>query len=90
MTLLLAAFWPGLAGALALGGLVGFLSGWPRDRAVPLGLVGLTLVLMALAAIQAVPGLSGLWLDGAALMLPLYLAGCALGALGNRTAGVGR
>ncbi|MGC5777398.1 hypothetical protein [Methylobacterium sp. NFXW15] len=90
MTLLLSAFWPGLAGAAALGGLVGFLSGWPTGKTVPLGLLGLALVLMLLAVFRIVPGAAGLWLEGAALMLPLYLAGCALGALGNRTTGTGR
>ncbi|MFC6744023.1 hypothetical protein ACFQFG_02195 [Methylobacterium persicinum] len=90
VTLLLAAFWPGLAGAVALGCLVGFLAGWPRDRVVPFGLAGLALLVMALAAAQVVPGLPGLWLEGAALMLPPYLSGCALGALGNRTAGAER
>lgn len=90
MTLLLAAFWPGLAGAVVLGCLAGFLSGWPEDRVVPLALLALALVLMLLAATRAVPGLPGLWLEGAALMLPLYLVGCALGAMGNRTTGAGR
>lgn len=90
MTLLLVAFWPGLAAAVALGCLVGFLSGWPRARTVPLVLAGLSLVVMSIAAAQIVPGLPGLWLEGGALMLPLYLAGCALGALGNRTAGAER
>lgn len=90
MTLLLAAFWPGLAGAMALGWAVGFLAGWPESRAVSLGLSGLSLVVMALALAQVVPGGPGFWLEGAALMLPFYLAGCALGALGNRTSGAGR
>jgi hypothetical protein len=31
-----------------------------------------------------VPGLPGLWLDGAGLILPVYCAACALGALGRR------
>ena len=90
MIVLLTAFWPGLAGAVALGCLVGFLAGWPESRAVPLILLGLALVLMLLAVTRLVPGLPGFWLEGAALMLPLYLVGCALGALGNRTSGVGR
>lgn len=90
MTVLLAAFWPGLAGAVALGCVVGFLTGWPESRAVPLVLLGLTLGLMGLAVTRLVPGLPGFWLEGAALMLPLYLVGCALGALGNRTRGAGR
>jgi hypothetical protein len=87
---LLAAFWPGLTGAVALGGVVSFLAGWPESRAVPLALLGLALVLMLLAITRVVPGLPGFWLEGAALMLPLYLVGCALGALGNRTSGTGR
>lgn len=90
MTLLLAAFWPGLAGAVVLGCAVGFLAGWPESRAMPLGLLGLALALMLAAALQVVPGSPGLWLDGLGMMLPLYLAGCALGALGNRSAGAGR
>jgi hypothetical protein len=88
--LLLTAFWPGLAGAVALGWAVGFLAGWPDSRAISLGLSGLALILMTVALAQAVPGLPGFWLEGAALMLPLYLTGCALGALGNRTTGAGR
>jgi hypothetical protein len=88
--LLLAAIWPGLTGAVALGWAVGFLAGWPESRAVPLGLSGLALMLMLIALAQAIPGLPGFWLEAMALMLPLYLAGCALGAFGNRTSGAGR
>lgn len=87
---LLVAFWPGLAGAVALGWAVGFLTGWPGSRAVSLGLAGLSLILILVAVAQVVPGLPGYWLEGAALMLPVYLAGCALGAAGNRTSGAGR
>ncbi|WP_331292545.1 hypothetical protein [Methylobacterium radiotolerans] len=40
---------------------------------------------MVAAAIAGfVPGLPGLWLDGAALILPVYCAACGLGALGRR------
>jgi hypothetical protein len=88
--LLLAWLWPGLAGAVTLGWAVGFLAGWPERRAVSLGLAGLALALLVLALAQVVPGVPGFWLDGAALMLPAYLAGCALGAMGNPTSGAER
>lgn len=88
--MMLLAIWPGLAGAVGLGGIVGLLSGWPESRAVPLGLVGGALALALLAVLRIVPGQPGLWLELAAMMLPLYLAGCALGALGNRRVGAGR
>jgi len=40
---------------------------------------------VAAAAIAGfVPGVAGLWLDGAALILPVYCGACALGALGRR------
>ena len=86
MTLLIAGFWPGLAGASALGLLVGVLAGWPARPGVPLALCGLAVLLAGIALAGIVPGLLGLWLEGAALMLPPYLAGCALGALGRRLA----
>jgi hypothetical protein len=81
---LLSGFWPGLAGAAALGLLVGALAGWPERLAVPLGLFVVAGLLAAAAIAGFVPGVPGLWLEGAALMLPAYLAGCALGALGRR------
>ena len=81
MIVLLAGYWPGLAGAAALGLLVGALSGWPARPAVPLALCGLAALLAAMAVAGIVPGLPGLWLEGAGLILPAYLAGCALGAL---------
>ncbi|MDP4003744.1 hypothetical protein [Methylobacterium sp. NEAU K] len=89
MTLLLDGFWPGLAGAAALGLLVGALAGWPARPRVPLALCGLAALLAALALAGLVPGLPGLWLEGAGLILPPYLAGCALGALGRRLAARG-
>ncbi|GJD35945.1 hypothetical protein [Methylobacterium aerolatum] len=87
---LLINLWPGLAGALALGIVVGVVTGWPRSRTVSLVLSGLALVLILLATAQAVPGVPGFWIEAAALMLPLYITGCAVGALGNRTNDAGR
>ena len=83
MMLLLAGFWPGLAGAGALGLVVGALSGWPDRYAVPLGLFVVAGLLTAAALAAFVPGLPGLWLEGAAMLLPPYLAGCTAGALGR-------
>jgi hypothetical protein len=48
---------------------------------VPLALCGLAALLAAVALAGIVPGLLGLWLEGAGLLLPAYLLGCALGAL---------
>jgi hypothetical protein len=84
VTLLLAGFWPGLAGAGLLGLVVGALAGWPDRYAVPLGLFVLSGLLAAAAIAGFVPGLPGLWLETAALILPPYGAGCILGALGRR------
>lgn len=81
MIVLLAGLWPGLAVALLLGLGIGALSGWPRDRAVPLGLAAAALGLGGVAAAGLVTGVAGLWLDGGALMLAAYAAGCALGSL---------
>ncbi|MCJ2136105.1 hypothetical protein MKK69_18970 [Methylobacterium sp. J-026] len=86
MMLLLVGFWPGLAGAATLGLVVGALSGWPDRYAVPLGLFVAAGLVAAAALAAFVPGLPGLWLEGAALILPPYLAGCALGALGRHLA----
>jgi len=79
--LLLAGYWPGLAGAGALGLLVGALTGWPARPIVPLALCGLAALLAGIALAGIVPGLPGLWLEGAGLLLPAYLVGCGLGAL---------
>lgn len=84
--MLLAGFWPGIAGAFALGLAVGALAGWPDRPAVPLALGGLAILLAAADLAELVPGLPGLWLGGAALVLPAYGAGCVLGALGRRQA----
>lgn len=81
--LLLAGFWPGLVGAGALGLGVGALAGWPDRYAVPLGLFVAAGLLAAAALSAVVPGVAGLWLEGAALILPPYCAGCVLGALGR-------
>ncbi|MWV21909.1 hypothetical protein FVE89_07825 [Methylobacterium sp. 2A] len=83
MMLLLAGFWPGLTGAGALGLVVGALAGWPDRYTVPLGLFVAAGLLAAAALAAIVPGVAGLWLEGAALILPPYIAGCALGALGR-------
>ena len=87
MTLLLGSFWPGLAGA----GLLGLLVGLARRLAgAPLRAAGarrvLAAVVAALAVAGLVPGLPGLWLEGAGLILPPYLAACGLGALVRRFA----
>ena len=79
--LLLTGFWPGLAGAGALGLVVGGLAGGPARPVVPLALCGLAALLAAVALVGIVPGLPGLWLEGAGLLLPAYLVGCVLGAL---------
>ncbi|WP_457106462.1 hypothetical protein [Methylobacterium sp. P5_C11] len=84
MTLLLVGFWPGLAGAAALGLVVGALVGWPDRLAASLGLCVVAGLLTAAALAGFVPGLPGLWLEGAGLILPVYCAGCILGALGRR------
>ena len=84
MTLLVGSFWPGLAGATLLGLVVGWLAGWPARPPVPLALCAATALLAALVLAGPVPGLPGLWLEGAALVLPPYLAGCGLGALARR------
>jgi hypothetical protein len=86
VTVLLVEFWPGLAGAGALGLLVGAWAGWPDRYGVPLGLFVVAGLLAAMAIAGFVPGLPGLWLEAAALMLPLYWAGCVLGALVRRLA----
>ncbi|KAA0125053.1 hypothetical protein CIW48_04810 [Methylobacterium sp. P1-11] len=83
MTLLLAGFWPGLAGAAALGLAVGGLVGWPARLAASLGLCVIAGLVAAAAIAGFVPGVAGLWLDGAALILPVYCGACALGALGR-------
>ena len=84
MTLLVGVFWPGLAGAGLLGLVVGWLAGWPARPGVPLALCAAAGLLAALALAGPVPGLPGLWLEGAGLVLAPYLAGCGLGALVRR------
>ncbi|MCX4197857.1 hypothetical protein OMR07_21880, partial [Methylobacterium organophilum] len=66
---------------------LGALVGWPDRLAVSLGLCVVAGLVAAAAIAGFVPGLPGLWLDGAALMLPVYCAACLLGALGRRLAG---
>lgn len=86
MTLLAIGLWPGLAAALVLGLCAGGLTGLPRDRAglLALGLLGGLLALLAgLATLETVPGQTGLWIETAAIMLAVYLAGCFLGGLGR-------
>lgn len=79
-----AALWPGLAGALVLGAVVGFAAGLPRDR---MSLMGALMLLVSLAVLSglligdAVSGDASLWLDAACLMLATYLIGCLSGAL---------
>lgn len=79
--LLLGSLWPGLVGAAVLGCGVGWLAGWPARPWVPLALGATAALLAALALSDRVPGLPGLWLESAGLILPPYLAACGLGAL---------
>lgn len=74
MTTLLAHLWPGLVAALALGLAVGLLAGRP-GRWTLAGHLGL--LAGVAAATLLVPGRAGLWLEGAGLMLALYLATAA-------------
>ncbi|SFV12604.1 hypothetical protein SAMN02799631_05508 [Methylobacterium sp. 174MFSha1.1] len=90
MLILASVAWPGLVAALVIGAGTGRLAGPPTGRGPRLA-AGLV-VLLALAAgaatlaglvpggTLAVPGREGFWLETAALMLAVYLAGCALGA----------
>ena len=85
-TMLLAALWPGAAAALALGLVVGAVAGLPRDRAdaaVALGLVAVFLGLSGLAVLGRGAGDVALRMESAAVLLALYLAGCAIGGFGR-------
>lgn len=90
MTDLAFSLWPELAAALALGLVVGALTGLPRERfalaSAAILLVGLT-VLAGLAVLRTVAGGTGLWIETAALLLGAYLAGCVLGGLGRAASG---
>ena len=90
MTDLAASLWPELAAALALGLVVGALTGLPRERLALATsatlLVGLA-VLAGLALLRTVSGGTGLWIETAALVLGAYLAGCVLGGLGRSASG---
>ncbi|WP_348642167.1 hypothetical protein [Methylobacterium sp. WL6] len=86
--LLLAGLWPGSLAALVLGLGVGRLAGPPASPAIPAALGIATLVLAGIALAGIVPGTAGFWLESAVAMLAPYLAGCALGALARRLAGV--
>lgn len=83
---LLSGLWPGLAGGLALGLALGRLLP-PLGAGVPAGLGLALLALAGTAAAGLVPGMAGLWLESAALMLAAYLAGCGLGLLSRRLSG---
>lgn len=87
MTLLLAFLWPGLAGALALGLVVGWLSGLPRGVLAPAVLALAMLALWGAALSGLAPGRAGLWIESAAAMLPVYVAGCLAGVLLRRLLG---
>ena len=78
---LLSALWPGLAGAFLLGLAVGCLTGLPRRRAGPIGLLAATCLVAGLSQSGLVSGVLGLSVDAAALMLPAYLLGCLAGSL---------
>lgn len=89
MIALAAALWPGLAGALVLGALVGFVTGLPRERmalAAALTLLVTLAVLAGLILAGHAAGDAGLWIEAAALMLTAYLTGCLSGALSRRIA----
>lgn len=88
MMLLLAGLWPGSLAALVLGLGVGRLAGPPAGPAIPAALGIATLVLAGIALAGIVPGVAGFWLESAVAMLAPYLAGCALGGLARRLAGV--
>jgi len=86
VSVLLTSLWPALSVALLLGLVAGGLSGLPRDRiglAVAICLVIALAILSGLALSERVPGLAGLWVETATLMLATYLAGCALGGIGR-------
>lgn len=86
MTLVLTGLWPGLAGALVLGALVGAMVGLPRDRAsaAVAGLLCLALIALAgLTVMELVPDRAGLWVETAAAMLGIYLIGCLAGGTGK-------
>ncbi|GJE45589.1 hypothetical protein [Methylobacterium soli] len=80
MIALLSALWPGLAGAFVLGLAVGGLTGFPKRRAIPLGLLGVAVLLAVMAQSGFLTGDAGLSVETAAVMLPAYLGGCLGGA----------
>ncbi|MGX7704281.1 hypothetical protein [Methylobacterium sp. Gmos1] len=90
MLILATVAWPGLLAALLIGAGTGRLAGLPAGRGPRLaaGLVVLLALAAGAAALAglapagrlAVPGREGFWLETAALMLVVYLAGCILGA----------
>ncbi|AWN53995.1 hypothetical protein [Methylobacterium sp. 17Sr1-1] len=90
MLILASVAWPGLVAALVIGAGTGRLAGLPTGRGPRLaaGLVGLLALAAGVAALAglapggrlAVPGREGFWLETAALMVVIYLAGCVLGA----------
>lgn len=83
------ALWPGLAGTMVLGLLVGFVAGLPRERVSLAAALTLLLTLAVLTGLilgERIAGDAGLWLDAAGLMLATYLMGCLSGALAKTTA----
>ncbi|KQP52747.1 hypothetical protein ASG40_07995 [Methylobacterium sp. Leaf399] len=82
MALILTLLWPAVLAALALGVLVGALTGLPRERGAGLAAAGLALgaaVLTGLALVGPVAGRPGFWIEIVALCLDAYLAGCLVG-----------
>ena len=80
MILLLSGLWPGLLAAIMLGLACGRFAG-PPGRVVPLSLAALFLALAGTALSGLVTGVAGLWVESAALLFGVYLAGCGLGGL---------
>jgi hypothetical protein len=87
--------WPGLLAALLIGAGTGRWAGLPAGRGPRLAAGCVVLLTLAAGAAAlaglapgspAVPGREGFWLETAALMLIVYLAGCVLGAALTRRA----
>ncbi|WP_244612396.1 hypothetical protein [Methylobacterium haplocladii] len=87
--ILVSGLWPGLAGALLLGACIGAIMGLPRERFgfISAGISFAMLAILAgIALLQTVPGLAGLWVETASLMLGAYLLGCLVGGAGQMVA----
>ncbi|KMO12563.1 hypothetical protein [Methylobacterium indicum] len=88
MLLLASVAWPGCLAALLVGLGTGFWAGPPAGRLprIAAALVALlALACLATALAGRVPGREGFWVESAAAMLTVYLAGCAAGGLSRST-----